>query len=315
MTYDASSILKPNKNHSKHSFFNFDITSQSYLQNDSELNNVPSLYSLLKLPLDGYPIHCSSSYISMLFVYGNVSVTINDQNIICLAGNIFLIRHQCQFTITSGKNAKVYVAHFKRELFDSLFYSQIVDCPLIYDFFMLDDCKNEFLYFDCTQEMFITHFAQSLQKELQQSDYLADKTVRCAIVLFLSNLHRIHRPNLVISESSMMKKYFIGNILKYMSDNYTTATLSSTAEYFNYNPAYFSTIFQKYAYCSFTQKMLEFKLEHARRLLITTNLTVQEISANIGFKEKSYFYRCFKKNYGVTPGQFRRGISRTKTIL
>ena len=47
------------------------------------------------------------------------------------------------------------------------------------------------------------------------------------------------------------------------------------------------------------------RLEHAARLLKTTDLTVQEIMYEVGFNNKSYFYREFGKVYGLSPRAYR----------
>ncbi|MBR8706284.1 hybrid sensor histidine kinase/response regulator transcription factor [Bacteroides pyogenes] len=47
------------------------------------------------------------------------------------------------------------------------------------------------------------------------------------------------------------------------------------------------------------------RLEYAARLLRTTKLTVSEIMFQCGFSNKSYFYREFSKQYGVSPKGYR----------
>ncbi|MCD8193569.1 MAG: response regulator, partial [Tannerellaceae bacterium] len=52
------------------------------------------------------------------------------------------------------------------------------------------------------------------------------------------------------------------------------------------------------------------RLEYASKLLITTKLTVIEIMFRSGFGNKSYFYREFGKQYGVSPKEYR--VNHTK---
>jgi len=47
------------------------------------------------------------------------------------------------------------------------------------------------------------------------------------------------------------------------------------------------------------------RLIEARRMLLNTNLTVAEIGFDLGYSEKSYFSRVFKKKTGTTPTEFR----------
>lgn len=47
------------------------------------------------------------------------------------------------------------------------------------------------------------------------------------------------------------------------------------------------------------------RLEHAAKLLRTTQLTVSEIMFRCGFSNKSYFYREFLRQYGYSPKDYR----------
>jgi DNA-binding IclR family transcriptional regulator len=53
---------------------------------------------------------------------------------------------------------------------------------------------------------------------------------------------------------------------------------------------------------SFRQQLLH---ERARRLLLNTNLTIKEISFQLGYDSQNYFSRIFKKSEGVSPAHFR----------
>ena len=57
-----------------------------------------------------------------------------------------------------------------------------------------------------------------------------------------------------------------------------------------------------------TQKPTEFirtiRLKHAARLIREGNHSLTEIGYMCGFNSTSYFYRCFKAQYGVQPGNY-----------
>lgn len=55
-----------------------------------------------------------------------------------------------------------------------------------------------------------------------------------------------------------------------------------------------------------------FLLEHARQLLINTNLSVQEIVEKLGYSNRYYFNRIFIERYQVTPSEFRK-LNRMKS--
>ncbi|HMB99707.1 MAG TPA: ATP-binding protein [Flavobacteriaceae bacterium] len=56
---------------------------------------------------------------------------------------------------------------------------------------------------------------------------------------------------------------------------------------------------------STTQYINYIKIEKAKYLLSTTNLTVKEIAYSIGFQSTTYFSKVFKKELGITPDSFR----------
>jgi AraC-like DNA-binding protein len=48
------------------------------------------------------------------------------------------------------------------------------------------------------------------------------------------------------------------------------------------------------------------RLERARKLLLTTGLTVAEVSEAAGFRDVSHFSRTFRAAFGASPGQYRK---------
>ncbi|WP_018750624.1 AraC family transcriptional regulator [Paenibacillus sanguinis] len=50
----------------------------------------------------------------------------------------------------------------------------------------------------------------------------------------------------------------------------------------------------------------DFRLEQAKRLLITTEWSIERIAEEIGFRYAPYFSACFKQNVGISPFHFRK---------
>ncbi len=57
-----------------------------------------------------------------------------------------------------------------------------------------------------------------------------------------------------------------------------------------------------------TEYMRFIRLNHAEKLLKTTNKTVLEIMYTCGFNNKSYFYREFAKKFNDTPNEYRKKL-------
>ena len=59
---------------------------------------------------------------------------------------------------------------------------------------------------------------------------------------------------------------------------------------------------------SFTSFVNELKLEEAKRMLLTTNKSIAQISAQAGFSSQSYFIAKFKQYTNMTPLQYKKSI-------
>lgn len=61
-------------------------------------------------------------------------------------------------------------------------------------------------------------------------------------------------------------------------------------------------------YCNVTtaEYINELRLNYASNLLLHTNTPILEICFDCGFQSVSYFYKVFKKKYGISPKEFKK---------
>ena len=52
--------------------------------------------------------------------------------------------------------------------------------------------------------------------------------------------------------------------------------------------------------------ILKYRMEEASRLLQADEMTIAEISYQVGIQEPSYFYRCFKSYFGMSPSEYKK---------
>ena len=57
---------------------------------------------------------------------------------------------------------------------------------------------------------------------------------------------------------------------------------------------------------NFLSYLTSIRMEQAKKLLLTTSLSITEISERSGYKDYRVFTKVFKKSEGITPSQYRR---------
>ena len=55
-----------------------------------------------------------------------------------------------------------------------------------------------------------------------------------------------------------------------------------------------------------TKYITNVKMRESAKLLLTTDKNIAEITRAVGYDNSNYFSKLFKKNYGVTPTEYRR---------
>ncbi|MBE6200678.1 MAG: helix-turn-helix transcriptional regulator [Rikenellaceae bacterium] len=83
-------------------------------------------------------------------------------------------------------------------------------------------------------------------------------------------------------------------------------TLTEMAEQCNMCPSTFKRKFIEYYGLPPHKWQLRHRLNRAVALLQSTNLLMKQIAYECGFSTPSHFVRCFKKEFGCTPEEFRR---------
>lgn len=111
-----------------------------------------------------------------------------------------------------------------------------------------------------------------------------------------------------IQTSALYKKsmQIVEKIEKYLKENYMkNIKLEELAAYVNISGSHLGRLFKKVTGVSTLEYLIGVRLYHARTLLVTTDLSIKEVSYTCGFDTTSYFCTIFKKKIGVTPQQYR----------
>lgn len=112
-----------------------------------------------------------------------------------------------------------------------------------------------------------------------------------------------NRKNVIYSDNGDFQK-----LLNYIEENFNQKIyLKDLSSKFGFNPNYACLLFNKYTNGTFSEYLTTIRMKKAVKLLKDSSLTIQQISDKTGYKDYYYFNKVFKKYYGFTPTEYRKG--------
>lgn len=83
-------------------------------------------------------------------------------------------------------------------------------------------------------------------------------------------------------------------------------SVGEIAQHLHLHPKYLMQIFKSTVHLSIYQYIMQLRLAHAQRLLLSTQRKVIDIALEVGFGSTRQFYQAFQKKCSISPGQYRR---------
>ncbi|WP_096187664.1 response regulator transcription factor [Evansella halocellulosilytica] len=95
--------------------------------------------------------------------------------------------------------------------------------------------------------------------------------------------------------------------ITYINDHlHEKISLKDVAKIVHLNPSYFSVLFKEKTEMTFSEYLIRKRLQHAKHLLISTQLPISNIAEKCGYQTAKYFIKIFKENEGLTPSKYRK---------
>jgi YesN/AraC family two-component response regulator len=103
------------------------------------------------------------------------------------------------------------------------------------------------------------------------------------------------------------KQELINEVLGYIQTNYASPNLSLTtiAGYFSLSERYLSSLIREQTGKSYADYIIDIRISEARRLLIQTDIPINDIAVHVGYELPNSFYKTFKNCTGLSPRQYR----------
>lgn len=179
---------------------------------------------------------------------------------------------------------------------------------------------NEALHLSAAEEQTLTQLIQTIRLEAQRPvDAFSQDVLVAQIDLLLTYADRFyHRQfltrrnaendhdghSLLVRFGDKLHAYFAQDPTA-SADELPLPTVQFFADALNVSPAYLSDMLRTLTGQNTQQHIHQALIDKAKRLLLSTSLSVNETAFQLGFAYPQYFSRLFKKKTGLTPAEFR----------
>jgi AraC-like DNA-binding protein len=187
-------------------------------------------------------------------------------------------------------------------LYNIMFDESIVNKELLVKLF--ENEKNRYFSFSEKQLKEISLLCEALIKERnEENEYNSFAVNNLLELIIIYILRKIGKSENKGNRTSLV----INNVLRYIYTHLReNPTLAQMAEMCNYSPNYFSRLFKDTTGKKYTDFLNSLKINTAKRLLSSSDISVKEIAQECGYSSVSNFYRVFKEETGIAPLTFRR---------
>jgi AraC family transcriptional activator of pobA len=111
----------------------------------------------------------------------------------------------------------------------------------------------------------------------------------------------------VVGDPRLKAEPLLADVFEFVEARYhERISLRDVASAVNLSPAHLTNVVRRKTGRTVQEWIFERRMAQARRLLVETDLTVQEIGQKVGHADPAYFARTFRRSHGTTANRWRR---------
>lgn len=170
----------------------------------------------------------------------------------------------------------------------------------MYDFLL----KSPFVEFEISKSTSIyftnmfNKFQSAVHSKSESDDYLS--------IIFVSVIREL----LLCANNSKQKQNYSATVNEFIEHmrrpENLTLSIEDIIKRMNYSHCHIIRLFKKETGTTPSQYFLKIKLNYARSMLETTDLSVLDIAATVGFSSLGHFTKVFKNQYSLPPASYRK---------
>lgn len=253
--------------------------------------------------------HCHD-FIEFVYVFeGKCTQYINDIEYPADEGDLFLLAPDTYHHISTYEDdCMVFYVMARKSTFEKVFLSLLGNSDLLSTFFahiIYEKNQNAYLLFKTAHDWKVRYLFLQMYLDSIHKDTYSAHMLNIQFELLCVHILRNHMASLEFNIANKSSNKIVA-ILNYLSDNYKSISIQEMGKHFNYSSNYLQHLIKKATGCTFGELVNKIRLDRACKLLKNRCLTIQEIGESVGFTNIRSFYRIFKKNFEISPAEYRK---------
>ena len=225
------------------------------------------------------------------------------------AGDCCLIAPGVRHAISVFDDSIVLNILIRRSTFLDIFLNAVQSRSQLSLFFLgslYEHKKTRFLIYRTDDDTRLKGYIMEMVHELDHFDDYSDRIICSLLTIFFNQLTRKFGNRVETPETKGYDSAQGEAILDYIISNYSDVSIRSLSEHFHFSEPYCSKLVKEASGSTFSELLTSIKMRQSENLLAHTQLSVEEISDQVGYKNPESFIRCFKRIYKLSPSQYRR---------
>lgn len=161
---------------------------------------------------------------------------------------------------------------------------------------------------DPQEQNFVETLLHTMEREYQNNSLRENAYIKLTLLqllLFLNTCKPSHQDEALEQINTTQKTIF--EIVGFIHNNYADdITLEKISEHYFLSIYYFSRMFREITGFHFVEYLNNVRIKEAKKLLLNSTLSINEIGATVGFKSNTHFGRVFKQIAGSSPSLYRK---------
>jgi AraC family transcriptional regulator, transcriptional activator of pobA len=146
---------------------------------------------------------------------------------------------------------------------------------------------------------------KALDRELQQRRDGYREAALAHLTLLLVDVSRLAAD--VVGDLRLKDEPLLAEVFGFIEGHFgDPISLRDVAWAVSLTPAHLTTVIRRKTGRTVQEWITERRMVEARRLLVETDLAVEEIGLKVGYRTAGYFVRAFRQAHGITPLAWRR---------